>query len=255
MVQRTQIWRSGGGVQSTAIAALIVQGKLPKPDLAVIADTERELSTTWAYLNTVTIPALAEVGVTLHRVLKSKYATVDLFGGKDKNTLLIPAFTNKGEDIGKLSGFCSNEWKRRVVDRWATKEHGVKESMNWIGISTDESRRASGKYTGKWATRYPLIELNMSRADCFSIVKAMGWPEPVRSSCWMCPNHMEEEWLWQQERAPVDHRKAITFDRELRKRDPHAWLHPTATPLGTVVFDKENEVMFGKNCQTGLCFV
>jgi len=42
-MERTQVWASGGGVQSTAIAALIVLGRLPKPDLAVIADTGRGL--------------------------------------------------------------------------------------------------------------------------------------------------------------------------------------------------------------------
>ena len=249
------MWSSGGGVQSTAIAALIVQGKLPKPDLAVIADTERELSTTWAYLNTVTIPALTKVGVTLHRVPKSKYATVDLYGGKDKSTLLIPAFTTQGDDIGKLPGFCSNEWKKRVIQRWATKEHGVTAATQWVGISTDEARRASSSADGKWATRYPLIELNMSRTDCLALVLSMGWPEPVRSSCWMCPNHQEDEWLWQQKHAPVDHEKAIAFDENIRTNDPFAWLHPSATPLSDVEFDKRNEVMFGKNCQTGLCFV
>ena len=97
--------------------------------------------------------------------------------------------------------------------------------------------------------------MNRSRADCFSIVEAMNWPEPPRSSCWMCPNHHESEWLWQQVAAPTDHRKAIHFDREIRKRDPNAWLHPTAKPLGEVKFDPANEIMFSKACQTGLCFV
>ena len=149
MKNRTQIWSSGGGVQSTAIAALIVQGKLPKPDLAVIADTERELSTTWTYMDAVTLPALASVGVTLHRVKKSKYATVDLYGGADGNSLLIPAFTTQGDEIGKLPGFCSNEWKFRVVQRWATAEHGVKAATLWMGISTDETQRVNFP-TGKW---------------------------------------------------------------------------------------------------------
>jgi hypothetical protein len=40
---RRRLWSSGGGTQSTAIAVLILQGRLPKPDLAVIVDTEREL--------------------------------------------------------------------------------------------------------------------------------------------------------------------------------------------------------------------
>lgn len=95
---RTQIWSSGGGVQSTAIGALICMGEL-RPDMAVIVDTERELSTTWDYLDRWVIPALEHVGVTLHRVAKSEYATVDLMRNND---LLIPAFTTQSGEIGKL---------------------------------------------------------------------------------------------------------------------------------------------------------
>lgn len=241
-------------MQSTAIAALIIQGHLPKPDLAVIADTERELSTTWNYLNKYTAPALAAIGVPIHRVKKSEYATVDLYGGSDGKSLLIPVFTTQGEDIGKLPGYCSNEWKARVIQRWASKVHVVKAATFWMGISTDEQKRASTPL-GKWEKRYPLIEKNISRADCFAIVESMGWPTPPRSSCYMCPNHREDEWDWQRINAPADHAKAIIFDRDMRKIDPHAWLHPSVEPLADVKFDSENEVMFGKHCQTGLCFV
>ena len=38
----TNIWNYGGGAQSCAIAVLILQGRLPKPDFAVIADTGRK---------------------------------------------------------------------------------------------------------------------------------------------------------------------------------------------------------------------
>ncbi len=68
----TAVWSCGGGTDSAAIGAMIVQGTLPKPDLAVIVDTERERSST---------PRLADVGVTIERVPKSAYATVDLWGG------------------------------------------------------------------------------------------------------------------------------------------------------------------------------
>ena len=250
---RTQIWSCGGGVQSTAIAALIVQGRLPAPDLAVIADTEREMSTTWDYLNNWTIPALAEVGVALHRVLKSKYATVDLWGGKEGNSLLIPAYTNQSGEIGKLPGLCSNEWKLRVIQRWATKEHGVKAATLWMGMSTDELQRVK-EGSGKWAKRYPLIDLKMSRGDCQALVARIGWPEAPRSSCWMCPNHREGEWAWEQKVAPRDLQKAIHFEREIQKRDPNAWLHQDCKPLDTVEFDERNEVLFGA-CDSGMCFV
>ena len=188
MTERVQIWASGGGVQSAAIAALIVQGEL-KPDMAVIVDTEREQSTTWAYMDDVISPALAGVGVTLHRVNKSRYATVDVYGGADGEDLLLPAFTRQSGPVGKMSSFCSNEWKRRVVQRWAT-DQGVKLASMWLGISLDERQRMS-MVAGKWENRYPLIERRMNRGDCMALVESMGWPSPPRSSCWMCPNHAD----------------------------------------------------------------
>ncbi len=108
-----QIWSCGGGTQSAAIAALIVRGTLHPPDRSVIVDTEREKSETWAYFAAVLQPALQRVGVDIVRVRKSEYATVDLYG--HNGDLLIPAYTAHD---GRLNGFCSNEWKRRVVQRW-----------------------------------------------------------------------------------------------------------------------------------------
>lgn len=259
---RTQIWNNGGGMQSAAIAALIVMGKLPAPDLAVIADTGRERSSTWDYLNTVTGPALEAVGVKVHRVSKERYATKDVFGGKNLATPLIPGFTTKGGNIGKLSGYCSGEWKRDVIRRFATKEHGVKAATNWVGFSSDELGRAvkaqnSSKTGGKWLLRFPLIELGMNRGDCVSLVQRMGWPNPPRSSCWMCPNMKMEEWRQVQEDTR-DWPKVIEFDKWLRQRDPDVWLTDQALPIELTDFDDANEVLFGRDrgaCHSGLCFV
>lgn len=197
--KRTEIWNSGGGVQSTAIAALIVMGELPRPDLAVIADTGRERSPTWDYLDKWVVPALLDAGVTMHRVSKERYATKDLMGGRNGDTLLIPAFTSQNGEVGKLSTFCSAEWKRDVVRRWATHEHDVQQVNNWIGYSSDEIARAvraknATKNQGKWKVRFPLIDMGMNRGDCIALVRRMGWPTPPRSSCWMCPNHHMQEW-------------------------------------------------------------
>lgn len=259
---RTQIWNNGGGTQSAAIAALIVTGKLPKPDLAVIADTGRERSSTWDYLDAYIAPALASVGVTIHRVSKGRYAAKDLFGGKDGKTLLIPAFTTAGGDVGKLKGYCSGEWKRDVFRRWATAKHGVTAATNWIGYSIDEIERAvrakaARKSQGKWQTRFPLIELGMNRGDCVVLVRRMGWPFPPRSSCWMCPNMRMEEWR-ETMADDRDRPKVIQFDRDMRNSDPHAWLTDQAVPIDQADFDDANEVLFGRErgtCHSGLCFV
>jgi hypothetical protein len=249
---RTQLWASGGGVQSAAIAALIVSGRIEKPDLAVIVDTEREQSTTWEYMDAVIAPALQSVGVTLHRVKKSDYATVDLYGGKDGETLLMPVFTDHSGEPGKLPGYCSTEWKRRVVQRWAN-DQGVKQCDMWLGISTDEMGRVT-RTSGKWMNRYPLIEQAMNRGDCMSFVGSMGWPLPPRSSCWNCPNHTAQEWRDIRDNKPADWQLAIRFDREIRIRDPHAFLHHDCVPLDQADLDEKNGVLFS-HCDSGMCFV
>jgi hypothetical protein len=73
-----QVWSCGGGTQSAAIAALIIQGRIERPAYSVMVDTEREKSSTWRFVDGVLKPRLAEVGVDLVVVSKSKYATVDL---------------------------------------------------------------------------------------------------------------------------------------------------------------------------------
>jgi len=249
----TEIWSSGGGMQSVAIGELIYQGVLPKPDLAVIVDTERERSTTWEYLDKYTRPRLKEIGLEVHRVPKSRYAKVDLYGGKDGDTLLIPAFTNQSGEVGKLPTLCSTEWKLRVLQRWATKEHGVKKANLWMGMSTDELHRAKPG-SGKWLKRYPLIELKMNRGDCVALVLRAGLPIPARSSCWMCPNHREDEWREEKERQPQDFMRAVKFEEYIRKMDQNVWLHSECKPLDQVDFDSRNEVMFG-SCDSGMCFV
>lgn len=261
MKTRTQIWNNGGGTQSAAIAALIVTGKLTKPDLAVIADTGREKSATWEYLERYIIPALDSVGVTMHRVLKKEWANKDLYGGAAGDTLLIPAFTTQGGEVGKLPGYCSGEWKRDVVRRWANAQ-GVKAATNWIGYSTDEMGRAhkgknSTKAQGKWQVDFPLIRLGMDRGACSHLALQVLGALPGRSACWMCPNQQMQEWreVMADER---DRPKVIRFERNIRERDPHVWLTDQAVPIELADFDDHNEVLFGRDrgaCDSGMCFV
>lgn len=248
---RTQIWSSGGGVQSTAIAALICMGEL-KPDLSIIVDTERELSTTWQYLDRWILPALEAACVTLSRVKKSDYSTVDLLANKS-GEVLIPAFTSHSGSVGKLPTYCSTEWKKRVMQRWAT-EQGVKQADIWLGMTVDELQRVT-QPTGKWQHRYPLIERRMTRGDCIALAKRMGWPEPPRSSCWMCPNKGVQGFKWQRDNAPADFAKAAAFERQIQDEDPDLWLTDQAIPLAHVDFDDDQQDLFNASrCDSGYCF-
>ena len=236
MSQRLQTWSCGGGTQSAAIAALIVQGRLPKPDLAAIVDTEREKTSTWEYYDAVLKPELGKVGVTLHRVPKSDFATVDLY--RDGEALLLPVFTTQGGAPGKLPTYCANEWKRRVHQRWL-RAQGVTKCDVWIGISVDEMRRMRFSSEPWYRHQYPLIDLRLRRSDCLRIVREVGWPAPPRSACWMCSNMGNAEWREMKTNHPADFAKACALEVELRQKDPYAWLHESCRPLTEVDFDAQ----------------
>src|SRR5690242_16471812 len=58
-------WSYGGGTQTLAIAILIALGKLPKPDLIVMADTGDEATETWEYTITHVLPLFDALGLVL----------------------------------------------------------------------------------------------------------------------------------------------------------------------------------------------
>lgn len=245
----TEVWNCGGGRQSAAILALIIKGHLPKPHIAAIADTGRENSSTWKYLDQVLRPAAKAFGIEIIRIPKEKYATVDLWGGADGETLLIPAFTTENGEVGKLPNFCSNEWKTRVVARWLS-ELGITNVRRWLGFSVDEPTRYLKK-VGDDYIRLPLVDLKVTKSGCFELVREMGWPAPVHSSCWMCPNKSDDEWIDQKTNHPEDFKKAAEFQREIQKRDPHAWLHESCKPLEEVKFVPSDTP---RACDSGNCF-
>lgn len=252
---RTQVWSCGGGTQSAAIAALIVQEKLPRPDIAVMVDTGREKSSTWEYAEAVLIPALRGVGVELEIVKTADWATHDLYGGADDQTLLMPVFTTR-DGLGKLPGYCSHKWKREPLDRWLRKVKQVQACETWIGFSVDEMGRVFKQRTQWNRPRYPLIEfLRFRRDDCVRVVTDLGWPPPPRSACWQCPNQSNAEWRELRAEQPADWAQAVALDAELRERDPHVFLHRSGKPLSEADLESESADggLFG--CASGMCFV
>ena len=247
----SEVWSNGGGTQSAAIAALIVRGDLPKPDAAVIADTNLESSATWRYMDEVIQPALNTVGVEL--VLVQGLATVGVYSNKEGKPLM-PVFTEIDGKRGQTSKWCSNEWKSRPIDRWL-KQNGFDGGNLWIGFSTDEIQRMRGPNSRvKWQHVYPLADLRMSRSDCIALVERMGWPPPPRSSCWCCPYRTDHEWKHQRDTEPKDHDKAVALDNHIRRTTGDAlYLHRLCKPLTEIDFgDDESQLELG--CDSGMCF-
>lgn len=249
-MKKTTVWSYGGGTQSAAIAVLILQGKLPKPDLIAFADTSREVTETWMYLANVVRPALLAAGMEVY-VLRHEYSKHDLY---KSDKLLLPAFTTQSGKKGKLPTYCSNEWKQRVVRRWM-REQSVIACDLWLGISMDEIERMKPA-DRKWVNHvYPLIQtVPMRRHECITTVMNYGWPKPPKSRCWMCPNMSPQSWVEMRDNWPEDFAKAVEMDGEIRKRDPDVFLHASAIPLLEAVAQTDTQPGLFDGCDGGYCF-
>src|SRR5262245_25195004 len=104
-MSRVQLWSCGGGRQSAGIAALIVEGRLPRPDHVCMVALEWERRATFAYVNVYVRPALRALGIPLTYVPRKKYATVGFWSGEDGFSLTLPAYTDR-DGAGKLPEFC-----------------------------------------------------------------------------------------------------------------------------------------------------
>lgn len=245
------VWSYGGGVQTAAIAVLIGRGQVPTPDLTVMADTGREASETWEYLHHVMQPYLTHHGVTVE-IVPHTVATVDLYGGEDGNSLLIPAYTQ----TGRLEGFCSNEWKRRPVRRYL-RQRGVTDCTMWLGFSTDELRRMHQSDVGWIHNEFPLIEQRLSRVQCVRLVESEGLGTPPRSSCWMCPHRQREEWRRLRDGSPADWEQACTLDDQVRARDTQGGVYVSnqRVPLREMNLDPLPEPQLELfACESGYCW-
>jgi hypothetical protein len=242
----TEILSYGGGTQTIAMCVLVAQGKLPKPDYIIAANTGREMPTTWEYADEIARPLLASVGLELH-VAPHTLATRDLYSSN--GDLLVPVYT----ETGKLPTFCSGEWKARVVGRYA-RSLGIAtaEMVTWIGFAFDESKRIKDT-TGR---RFPLVDLMLTSEDCRHIIQDAGFPLPYKSRCYMCPHQHNAE--WREVRANLElWRQAIELDEELRENDERGgvYLHASRKPLAVADIDAQDRNEPNRQCAFGLCFI
>jgi hypothetical protein len=252
---RADILSFGGGTQTCAMVELVLQGKLPRPDRIIMADTGREASETWDYAKANVVPRLTAAGMALEYAPHG-LATVDLLSGN--GDLLMPVFTAGGE--GQLPNYCSNEWKKRVVQRYLRQfGYGTAKPVRlWLGISVDALQRA-GPSGVSWAeNHFPLLfDVPMRRDECRALLVKAGWPEPPKSSCWMCPYRANSQWRRLRDYYPGDWAKAVALDYKLRETDANAFVHRSGVPLDEANLDGAAGQIgfFGDKCDSGYCYV
>lgn len=262
----------GGGRQTVAMLVLIKRGALPRPDRIIIADTGRENPSTWEYRDEIAEPLAQSIGMTIE-IAPRNLAYVDLYG--HNGDLLLPVWTK----TGKLTAFCSDEWKREVVNRYlhlgalgyergdiprltpetvraAMKLRAREQRTHWIGFALDERKRVKG-HDGR---RYPLLELGLTKRDCIQIIENAGLPLPPPSACYICPNKANEEWRYLRDNYPSAFAQACDLDDEVREQDlfnggSGVWLHHSRVSLREADLEADDRKEPTRQCGLGMCFI
>jgi hypothetical protein len=251
----------GAGVQSSALIILADQGKIPRPDFAVFADTQSEPEEVYDWMNKlekfVSIPIIRTTKGSLEQ---------DTLNHETKRFASIPFFVkNPDQSQGLARRQCTAEYKLGPIFKAVRTKLGYvpKQRMKTpvtmqIGISREEIYRMKDSRV-KWIKNvYPLIDLNMTRQQCVDFVKATGLGTPPRSACYFCPYHNDAEWM----RIKADPKlwaKTIAFDAAIRKQSKFAgenFLHRQMIPIDQVDLDPHRDQMnlFNNECE-GMCGV
>ena len=264
----------GAGVQSTVLALMAERGEydLPKPDVAVFADTGWEPPSVYEHLDWLQ----EQLSFEVVRVSAGNIKDNILEGtSPDGNNYLgIPAFlVNADGSTAVAARQCTSKYKVRPINRYLRNRLGFTPGRRapkhvqveiWMGISADEILRQK-ESRDEWATnRYPLIELGFSRAQLLQWFHD-NYPDRYlpRSSCIGCPYRTDGEWKWLQINDPDAFEEAVFVDRALREvpvvrnaitRRGSAFLHKSRVPLSEIDFDNATDYdsYMAEECE-GLC--
>ncbi len=267
----------GAGVQSTVLALMADSGEygLPKPDVAIFADTGWEPPEVYEHLEWLKSQLSFEVVTVRAGDIRSNLLSGVRPNGKPY--LGIPAhLVNSDGTKGVSKRQCTDDYKIRPIQAWLRDrlglEHGKRAPKDvqvemWLGISADESMRQKAS-RDEWITRrYPLIEQGFTRYQLLTwfMERYPGRYLP-RSSCIGCPYKSDSEWKRLAESDPASFQQAVEVDSALRA-DPvvsgaitakggRAYLHRSRKPLEAVDFSaaRNYDDVMAEECD-GLCGV
>lgn len=244
----------GAGVQSTTLALLASEGALPKPDVAIFADTGWEPRAVYDHLDRLAA-VLDDAGIPLHRVSAGNLRS-DAINPAHRYASIPYFVRNPDGSKGMGRRQCTSEYKLVPIKRKIRELLGAKApnfrrvpkgrvAEQWIGFSTDEVHRVSDKHGVSYLkSRYPLLELGMSRSDCRRWLTSRGWTTVVKSACIGCPFHGNRQWRELRDNNPAEWADAVEFDRAIRKGgarglppDSEAFLHSSRVPLDQAPID------------------
>lgn len=250
----------GAGVQSSTIALMCEHGLIPRPDYAIFADTGDEQKEVLKYLDwlepNLSYPVIrVSSGNLRENLINAENSTGQRFAA-------VPFFTSNG-GMGRRQ--CTAEYKIAPIQKkcrellgYEPRKRIPKNSVEMmIGISKDEAQRQKPSLV-KWINNtYPLLDLAMTRWDCLKWMADNGYPEPIKSSCNICPYHDDKQ--WNNLKKSPEWEQIVFVDSKIRNQpgfNNQQFMHRSLKPIDQAVFKVDDKTvdMFGNEC-SGMCGV
>ena len=262
----------GAGVQSTVLALMAEKGEygIPRPDIAIFADTGWEPPEVYEHLDWLeSVLSFETVRVSAGNIREAILSGTNPEG---REYLDIPVFLiNPDGSRGIATRQCTRVYKLDPIRKYLRKRLNILPKQRapktvqvemWLGISIDEVMRAKPSRE-EWITnRYPLIELDFSRAQLQNWFNE-HYPDRYlpTSSCIGCPYHSDAVWKHLKENDSKSFQDAVFIDQALRNVPAtkgtikgEAYLHRSRTSLVEVDFSEaisyDNAML--EECE-GLC--
>jgi hypothetical protein len=237
----------------------------PQVECAIFADTGEEPDSIYRHLDWLR----SLNGPPIVTVSTGKLGD-DLQNGRNstgQRFASIPAYTaeREGHKIGIVRRQCTREYKIDPIERHIRGEllgmargqrvpNGITVYQAY-GISIDEAGR-SLRIRERLADRhwlepvFPLLDRQMTRADCHGWLQAFGVPHDVqKSACVFCPFKSNAEWRRMRDTDSEGWRRAVEIDNALRvpgnvvnrNLDQKLYVHVSCVPLEKAVLGFDDD--------------
>ena len=271
----------GAGVQSSVLALMAARGIITKPDAAIFADTQWEPKAVYDHLDWLeneVKDAFPIYRVSIGDIRARSLETTT----EDKWRPSIPVFIdtpidNVRDKAGAMAPRqCTAQYKILPIQKKTRELLGLKPRQrmpkgtiveNMQGISLDEIYRMKASRIQWMPSRYPLVEMKMSRWDC-QLWFEERYPDRKlqKSACIGCPYQSDRNWREMKINDPVSWADLVDFDQSLRSGDRNvfgmkfpAYVHKSMKPIDEVDFSIETDNgqldMFSAEECEGMCGV
>jgi hypothetical protein len=190
VVRQPLVVSYGMGTDSTALLACMVTHGI-RPDLIMFADVGSEKPFTTEYVPYISaqLKALGFPEVTV--VCRGKRETIadDSLHEKCERLETMPSLAYGGKS-------CSLQWKvdemNQYTNSWMPAVYSWAVGMPVLKLigydaSPADMRRSTNPGDAQYAYHYPLREAGLQRPQLIEIIAEMGWKQPGKSACFMCP--------------------------------------------------------------------